>query len=50
MLYGRGDISEGDVMDMLRTDRLSARELLLAIENPEGTDAPGFDTPIEVTA
>jgi Zn-dependent peptidase ImmA (M78 family)/DNA-binding XRE family transcriptional regulator len=49
-LYGRGDISEGDVMDMLRTDRLSARELLLAIENPEGTDAPGFDTPIEVTA
>lgn len=53
-LYARGVISEGDVMEMLRTDRLSAREILQAIREPnvgpEGANAPGLDTPIGVTA
>jgi Zn-dependent peptidase ImmA (M78 family)/DNA-binding XRE family transcriptional regulator len=50
-LYARGTISEGDVATYLRTDRLSARELLQRV--PEaGDDAlgtePGLDTPIGV--
>jgi len=50
-LYARGTISEGDVAAYLRTDRLSAREILHRV--PQAGDAdeasePGLDTAIGV--
>lgn len=49
-LYARGAVSEGDVAAYLRTDRLSAREILQRV--PEAGDGdraePGLDTPIGV--
>ncbi len=51
-LYGRGDISEGDVAAYLRTDRLTARELLQRVPEPGEEDhgsQPGLDTPVGVS-
>jgi hypothetical protein len=52
-LYGVGLISEGDVAAYLHTDRLTARELLLAVPEAgaQGSDdtIPGLDTRIEVS-
>jgi Zn-dependent peptidase ImmA (M78 family)/DNA-binding XRE family transcriptional regulator len=50
-LYGRGEISEGDVAAYFRTDRLSAREILQSVPESTGEDnssEPGIDTPVEI--
>jgi Zn-dependent peptidase ImmA (M78 family)/DNA-binding XRE family transcriptional regulator len=52
-LYAKGLVSEGDVAAFLRTDRLSARELLQGVPEP-GDDThgqePGLDTRIGVAS
>lgn len=52
-LYARGTLSEGDVAQYLRTDRLTAREMMQAIaaHGTEGSpaDSAAFDMSIEVT-
>ncbi len=52
-LYAKGIVSEGDAAAYLRTDRLSAREILLNVPasqiRGDGEELAGIETPIGVT-